>query len=92
MVLQEGRHRTYAGDAVTVSRETTPATGAPGVMCRCAVRYGRGGPIAGFSGASLLRLVIQCVRCALERTLEVLPMAIQAAVVDELRDEMSVVE
>jgi hypothetical protein len=40
----------------------------------------------------LLRLVIQCVRCALERTLEVLPMAIQAAVADGLRDEMSVVE
>ena len=33
-VLQEARHQTCAGGAVAVSRETTPATGAPGVDCR----------------------------------------------------------
>ena len=88
-VLQEARHRTCAGGAVAVSRETTPATGAVGVCV--------GGPSdsAVGSGRRLQRgpslKASQCVRWALERTLEVLPMAIRAAVADGLRDEMSVV-
>ena len=49
------------------------------------------GPMAASAGHPCSRLVIQCVRWALERTLEVLPMAIQTAVADGLRDEMSVV-
>src|SRR5687767_10605856 len=52
--LQGARHRTRAGGAVAVSRETTPATGEPGVASEGRQIPPRG-PVAAFSGASLLK-------------------------------------